>query len=169
MAEEKVYTPEVIEDAPFPGQDIPVAITQAQPPVGTFTPTATKEKTFPKKRTAVELISTALNTRSKKILKEFEFADSGAIQVGKYENGVSGDLRITPDGLTARNQSGLTTFAIDGGTGDAIFKGEVQAGSIITGDVIVGNNTWVIEGDSTTPRILLYNNGIPEILIGKKA
>ncbi|MEK7180690.1 MAG: hypothetical protein AAB706_04390 [Patescibacteria group bacterium] len=150
MAEEKVYHTEVIEDAPFPGQDIPVAITQAQPPVGTFTPTATKEKTFPKKRTAVELISTALNTRSKKILKEFEFADSGAIQVGKYENGVSGDLRITPDGLTARNQSGLTTFAIDGDTGDAIFLGRILAGSIIAEGELVGGSIDIGGDDATS-------------------
>lgn len=165
MAEDKVYTSEVVADAPFPGQDVPVAVGQAQPPNGTFNPVATKEKTFPKKRTAVELISTALNTRSKKILKEFEFADSGAIQVGKYENGVSGDLRITPDGLTARNQSGLTTFAIDGDTGDAVFKGEVQAGAFISGLITVGDNSVVIDG--ATKRMIFYDdNGVPVIVIG---
>lgn len=165
--EEKVYTPEVIEDAPFPGQDIPAAITQAQPPAGTFTPTTTKEKTFPKRLIATELIGQALNTRSKKILGEFTFTPSGAIQVGDYKNGVSGDLRITPNGLTARDLAGLTTFAIDGTTGDAVFKGTVQAGSVISGSVITGDITVGGEGNGEGEIHVLDDTNVEKITLDK--
>ncbi len=138
MSEDKAYFNEILEDAPFPGQDVPVVAQTQANPAGTYTPTTTPAKKFPVKRTAVELMSTALNTRSRKILESFDLEQRGAIQVGKYENGVSGDLRITPNGLTARDQAGITTFAIDGETGDAVFKGEIRSGSLITGGIITG-------------------------------
>src|SRR3990167_10241317 len=159
----RTYESEVIVENPFPGQDSSLSI--STPPVkGVYAPTIEKEKIFPKKRIATELIGQTLNTRSRKILGEFEFTPSGALQIGDYKNGVSGDLRISPNGLTARDIAGLTTFAIDGTTGDAVFKGEVQAGSVVTGLVRVGNDTWIIDGDSDFPRIVLYTNGVPSIL-----
>jgi len=62
---------------------------------------------------------------------------------------VSGDLRITPNGLTARDIAGITTFAIDGTTGGAVFKGTVQSGSLLTGGVVVEdeNGQTVIDGE----------------------
>jgi hypothetical protein len=164
--DDKVYTPEIVQENPFPGEVVQSSATSVQSG-STITPTTTKEKVFPKKRTAVELLSTALNTRSKKILQEFELVQSGGIQVGNFQEGLSGDLRITPNGLTARDIAGITTFAIDGTDGSAVFKGTVQAGSLVSGEVIVGNNTWVIDGDPDNPRIVLYNGGIPEIVIGE--
>lgn len=167
----KVYTPTVIEDVPFPqegGQDL--AVSQAQGGrEETYTPAVVKDSPFPTYNIAVDVISSALNTKSKKILQEFQFTLSGAIQIGKYEPGVSGDLRLSPSGITARDSAGNTTFALDGETGSAVFAGTIQAGTFIAGLVVVGNNTWIIDGSPTTPRILLYNNGVPEILIGKKA
>ena len=82
---------------------------------------------------------------------------------------MSGEVLITGGGLVARNSLGNETIAIDGESGDAVFAGTIQTGAIIAGRVIVGNNTWVIDGDADAPRILLYNNGIPEILIGRRA
>jgi hypothetical protein len=171
MAEDtiKVYTPTVIEDTPFPqegGQDL--GATQGGKDE-IYTPQTTKDTPFPTYNIAVEVLGTALNTKSKKILQEFQFTPSGAIQIGKYEAGVSGDLRLSPAGITARDSAGNTTFAIDSETGSAVFAGTIQAGTFIAGLVVVGNNTWIIDGNPSTPRILLYNNGVPEILIGRKA
>ncbi len=134
MPDEKIYHPEVLPETPFPGQDVEPIVIQTQPSGGTSTPTTTPAKLFPKKRIATELISTALNTRSKKILQEFELQQSGSIKIGDYKSGETGDLRLTPNGLTARDKAGLTTFAIDGTTGNAVFKGEVQAADFIVID-----------------------------------
>tara|TARA_Y100000310_G_C20630674_1_gene788467 strand:- start:610 stop:1122 length:513 start_codon:yes stop_codon:yes gene_type:complete len=162
---EKVYEPEVVQDTPFPGQDTPITSSVAQSASGgTYNPATTKEKSFPKKRTAVELIGQALNTRSRKILKEFELTQSGGFQVGDFKQGISGDLRITPNGLTARDTAGVTTFAIDGLDGSAIFKGTVQAGSLIAGVVTVGDNRIIIDGDKM--QILISDGANDRVLIG---
>lgn len=171
MAEDtvKVYTPTVIDDQPFPQEGVPSLTPTQGAKEDIYTPQTTKDAAFPTYNIAVELIGTALNTKSKKILQEFQFTPSGAIQIGKYEAGVSGDLRLSPSGIVARDTAGNTTFALDGETGSAVFAGTIQAGTFIAGLVVVGNNTWIIDGDASRPRILLYNNGVPEILIGKKA
>jgi len=164
MAKEKVYEPEVIQDTPFPGQDVQYVSVSDSVAGGNYKPSTTKGSAFPTQKIAVELLSTALNTRSKKILQQFELAASGAIQIGNFEDGVTGDLRLTPNGLTARDNAGVTTFAIDGTTGDAVFAGTVQAGTLISGAVAVGNSDIVIDGD--TKRMIFYNNDIPAIVIG---
>lgn len=134
--DEKVYTPEVVQETPFPGEVI-IQDSQSQSSLnGTYSPVKTNSKPIPRKKVAVELLSSALNTRSKKILEQFDLQDSGGFRVGKFEEGISGDLRITPNGLTARDLAGIITFAIDGLTGDAIFKGTIQSGSVITGSII---------------------------------
>ena len=166
MADEKVYYPEVIEENAFPTQEGVVDFGESQKTSNqTFSSPTIKSQPLPTRRVAVEVIGSALNTKSRKILAQFEFTQSGAIQIGKYENGVSGDLRITPNGITARDSAGLTTFSIDGDTGDAVFKGSIQAGSLITGLVSVGDNNIVIDGDAR--RMVFYDeNDIPVILIG---
>ena len=165
MSEEKIFTPEIVEATPFPGQDVPVVTQTQSNPAGTYTPTTTPAKSFPTRKIATELIGQAINTRSRNILQEFDLVGSGGFQVGKYENGVSGDLRITPNGITARDTAGLSTFAIDGTTGGAVFRGEVQAGAFISGLVVVGDNSVVIDGE--TRRLVFYDeNGIPVIVIG---
>lgn len=164
MADEiKVYTPTVIDDAPFPQEDLIMGTSQTSPS-GALSPSTIKDQTIPTKRIAVELLSSVLNTRSKKILQEFQFTQSGALQIGKYENGVSGDLRISPAGITARNTSGLITLSIDGETGDAVFAGELRSGSVITETVILGNSDIVLDGENR--RIVFFNGNIPEIVIG---
>lgn len=155
MNEEKVYTPEVIQESPFPGDPVVVDSQSKASTGGNFAPTSTSEKKFPVKRMAFELLSTALNTRSRKILQEFTLQQSGGFQIGNFEEGLSGDLRLTPNGITSRNIAGLTTFAVDGDTGDAIFAGQLQTGSLVTGTVVI-----------TDGNIAMYNNGILEIFIG---
>ena len=161
--DDKVFSPEVIVENPFPNEVVQSVLSPTPAnPAGTYTPTTNKEKGFPKKRMATELLSTALNTRSRKVLQQFELTQSGGFQVGDFKEGISGDLRITPNGLTARNIAGLTTFAIDGETGDATFLGTLQAGTLIAGD----SNVIIDVGGSGGGRILLYNDGMPQILIG---
>jgi hypothetical protein len=169
MAEEKVYTPETISDAPFPSEQKSgdLGVTQSVSGGGqVYGAQKIADQGFPAKRTAVELISSALNTKSKKILAEFEFTESGALQIGKYENGVSGDVRITPNGITARDFTGVTTFALDGTTGSAVFKGSIQSGAVITGEVIVGNNAVVVDGSNPNGGQILIGFPIPQIHIG---
>lgn len=123
------------------------------------------DQSLPTKKIAVELISSALNTRSKKILGEFEFTESGALQIGKYDPGVSGDIKISPTGIVARNSSGVNTITIDGETGDAVFAGTIQSGTLIAGDVVVGDNNIRLDGENR--RIIVYDEaGDARILIG---
>jgi len=166
MDEEKVFTQEVIQETPFPGEPEVIA-PMAQPnPIGTFTPPTVKEKSLPKKRTAVELLSTALNTRSRKILEEFELQQSGGLKIGDFKEGVSGDVRITPNGLTGRNIAGLVTFALDT-DGNLALVGELRAGSTVTGQVVVGNNRVIIDvDDGGQPSIIVSDGSNDRILIG---
>ena len=162
---EKIYYPQTIDNQPLPNQVEEASFATSQTTGGqTFSTQKIKDQSLPAKRIAVELLSSALNTKTRKILAEFEFTEHGAIQIGKYVNGVSGDLRFTPNGLVARNKSGITTFAIDGDTGNAVFKGSIQSGSLITGKVAVGSGDILIDGE--TKRMIFYNNKIPSIVIG---
>jgi len=162
---EKVYTNEIIVESPFPGEPEPVALPSQPNPAGTFSPTTTKAKSFPTRKIAVELIGQALNTRSKKILQEFALQDSGGFKIGNFKEGVSGDVKITPNGIVARDIAGLITIAMYGADGSGVFKGSIQAGSIITGIVDVGDNSIVIDGESK--RMVFYDDGgVPQILIG---
>ena len=166
MTKDKVYTPTEISDNALPGETKTSISSSQSSSGGVYSSSSTKDNDFPVKRVAVELLSSSLNTKSKKILNEFEFTQQGAIRVGKYDNGVSGDLRITPDGLTARDKAGITTFAIDGDTGDAVFKGTVQAGTLIGGQVAVGDGDILIDGEEK--RMIFYDpdTGLASIIIG---
>jgi hypothetical protein len=167
MADEKVYHAEEILDQPFPqeGDEATYGTSGGSTASDTKTPATIQNKVIPRRRIAQELIGSALNTKSRKILLEFQFTPSGALQIGKYENGVSGDIRISPNGITARDLAGLITFALDATTGDAVFKGSVQAGSVITGAVAVGDNDIVIDGESKT--MIFYTDDTPSIVIGE--
>lgn len=159
--DDKLYAPEIIQESPFPGEIFQPVNSLVNASGENLTPGATKEKTFPKKRTAIELLSTALNTKSRKILQEFQLEQSGGIRVGDFKEGISGDVSITPNGLLARNIAGITTVAIDGDTGDAIFAGQIRAGSTIVSNTIVTE-----EATSGNGRTVYYNDGIPAIVIG---
>jgi len=166
MTEEKIYYPQTISDNPFP-QEAEVSTSISQTTSGDIiSPQTTKSRDFPRKVIATETIGAALNTKSRKILAEFEFTQMGAIQIGTYVNGVSGDMRLTPAGLVGRNTSGITTLGFDTETGSATFAGTIQAGAVIAGIISVGNDTWIIDGDPDAPRIILYNGDLPQIVIG---
>ena len=163
---DKNYEPEVIQESPFPNEIIqPISPTQGSG--DNFTPITTKEKIIPRKRSAVELLSTTLNTKSRKILQEFELVQSGGIKVGDFEEGISGDIRLTPNGITARDSAGITTFSLLGSDGSAVFKGEIRSGSLITGEVIVGNNNLIFTVDENgQPQILLNDGSNDRVLLG---
>lgn len=173
MADLKVFTQETIPDAAFPVEDSVVSESEVSTPSAkTYTATEIKEQSLPTPRVAVELISTQLNTQTRKIQGSFEFTPGGAIQVGKYEPGVSGDVKISPNGMVARDMSGNTTFALDGDTGNATFAGTVQAGTlisgaIISGIIIVGDNNVIMDGAN---KRILVNDGIYDrVLLGYQA
>ena len=165
MADEKVYVPETIQDQPFPQEGVAVSYDASQPSANqTYSPSVVKDQTFPIKRIAVDLIGSALNTKSRKILAKFEFTKSGSIQVGEYEHGVSGDIRISPSGITTRNLSGNTTFALDGDTGDAVFAGTIQTGTLIAGTAVIGDNGLILDGEGR--RIIVNDGSNDRIVIG---
>lgn len=168
MATEKIYTQQTISDIPFPQKEEQyLSVSSGNTTKDQNQPATIQNNGFPTKLVARETISSSLNTKSRKIQAEYQFTESGALRIGKFELGVSGEMNLSPDGLSARNSDNEVTFAIDGRTGDATFKGTLEAGTLVGGTVIVGNNTWIIDGDPENPRIILYNNGIPEIVIGE--
>lgn len=129
---DKNFEPQIVQELPFPGQILQPDYS-SKGVQGDFSPITSQPNVFPRKRIAVELLSSVLNTKSRKILKEFQLQQSGGFQVGDFKEGLSGDIRITPDGLVARNIAGLPTVTIDGDTGDATFSGDVRA-STFTSD-----------------------------------
>lgn len=166
MADDKVYTQETIDETAFPTENAVESYETTQSKSNeTYSQETVKEQSIPTRRIAVDTIGTTINTKSKKILQPFSFAKSGAIQIGTYENGVSGEIKISPDGMVAKNKSGIQTFVLDGDTGDAVFAGTLQAGTLIGGAVAVGDGDILIDG--ATKRMIFYDeNRIPVIIIG---
>lgn len=170
---EKVYKPEEIEDQPFPTESQSSLSVDQETKNDQYSAQSIKENSFPERFTAFELITASLNTRSQKILGEYQFTPQGAVQIGKLEVGESGDIRISPVGIVARNRDGETVFLLDAEAGDAIFKGTVQvgsliAGSIITGEVDVGAGTGgaYVRLDGANNRIIIHDGTVPRIAIG---
>lgn len=168
MTEDQIYTPEVIQENPYPGQEnvvVPVVSDSVNKTTQTFGASKIPNQSFPLPKVATELISTKLNTKTRKILAEFSFTPSGALQIGDYQNGDAGDIRISPSGIVARNTTGDTTFSLDGESGDAIFAGTIETGTLIAGVVSVGDGNIQIDGDAR--RMLFYaEDGLPSIVIG---
>jgi hypothetical protein len=87
-----------------------------------------------------ELITTNLNTSTKTILAGFTFNSTdyaGSLKTGNITwNSTTGAITggsgivINKKGIVGAS-SGVTTFSIDGTTGDATFKGTILAGSVI--------------------------------------
>lgn len=169
MEDEKLYTPEVIEDTPFPTQDVGETLAvsqQVNQSTQTYGPATIKNQLVPAKKVATQLLSSVLNTKSRKILGEFQFTPSGAIKIGNYQEGVSGEILISPNGIVVKDIHGNTTIGMDGELGDAVFAGTIQAGTLISGAVAVGDGNILIDG--ATRRMLFYDDdGIPNIIIGR--
>lgn len=160
---DKVYYPETIESQTLPGTEVEESASTetSNSKVDSNPARSPVNVRFPIKSVAVETMSSSFNTKTKKILGNFTFGVIGAISIGEYVNGVSGEVKISPNGIMAKNVNGDTTFALDATTGDATFKGILTSGTLISG----GGNV-VIEEGGTGGRIVLYNDEVPSIVIG---
>jgi len=165
MADEKVFYPEEIQEQPFPfsGQNFNYSSGSQSSQI--LKPEEIKDTGMPPIR---DIITKSLNTSSQKIMKEYQFTDSGAIRIGKYQNSVSGEILISPDGIIAKNSSGVNTFSIDGDTGNATFSGQLTSASIVTGTVDVGSGAGgsYVRLDGANNRIIINDGSRDIILIG---
>ncbi len=105
-----------------------------------------------------DVINTNLDTSAKTILGDFTFGVSGALQIGTYESGVSGDIKISPAGIIGRNSAGNNTFTLDGTTGNATFAGILAAtggtfGAITGGSITLDTSGFIRAGQTA------YNTG----------
>lgn len=165
----KIYTPEVIEaDWSMLVTD---GTTEASSSKGTSVTTSKTaqvfeppvvDKTLPEVIVARQLLSESMDTQRQRILGSYEFTQTGAIQIGTYIDGESGDVRISGTGILGRDENGVTTFSLDATTGDATFLGTVAAGSFIAGSVgtsaqvtLDGANNRILVNDGTNDRILI--------------
>lgn len=163
-----IIKPIVIDEVAFPtisdGQVI-------QPVVGgstaeTLQPVETAPRTFPSMQIASAVIADSIDTQSRRILADYSFGEYGSIRIGKYENGVSGEISLTPNGIVAKNKNGETTLTIDGSTGDATFKGTIAANSLIAGRTDIGTTGGNVYIDGNNNRIIISDGTNDRILIG---
>lgn len=146
---DKIYYPEVIETYALPETSVPEETASVNyEGKNIIAPSTNVAQTFPQKVIARETIGMALDTQKKRILGEFTFGQVGSIAIGVYENGVSGDVRITPNGLVARDINGVETISIDGATGSAVFRGTIQAGAVVAGEVTITGRLVVSDGSN---------------------
>ncbi len=141
------FTLPTVPETPFPinpTETLPASNVMGSSVTENFSSLEVPDQEFLTPVIAQQLISHSLDTLSQTILKPFTFQTQGAIQIGTYVNGVSGDLSLSPNGIAARNSSGDTTFAIDGTTGNATFKGTIVAGSVISASIAAANITGQI-------------------------
>lgn len=163
---DKVYQPITIPEVTLPGavvvtQNVATSIDASTN--DSAQPTTTPDTNLPIKKVAQEVIGETLNTKAKKILGDYSFTQQGSIEIGQYQPGASGDIRITPNGITARNIAGERTFNLDGDTGDAEFAGKIRAGAFIGGN---GGSIVIEETNAGNGRIVLFRGGVPSIIIG---
>lgn len=92
----------------------------------------------------------AISTASNTILGSFTFGVSGALQIGTYANGVSGDIKISPTGILGRDSAGATTFSINGTTGVAVLNGLVVGTNVGLGTAQDSAGVTVIVGNVVT-------------------
>ena len=152
--DDKVLKPTIIEEVDFPeiGQST-TTTTGSGNTAEVLTPNAEVGKSFPPALIARTVIADSLDTQSRRILADYTFGEYGSISIGKFEPGVSGDVKISPSGIAARNKMGETTITLDATTGDATFKGTVAAGSFIAGNYFTvqqsGNYKGIFINDGT--------------------
>lgn len=130
MTDEKIYTPTVIEDNPLPTQIDFSVVSSGSTTNQVYSAQKTTDSNFPKSNYSKETLSQSLNTKTKKILGSYKFTKGGSMQVGEYVEGESGEIKISPDGIVAKNKNGENTFTVDGDTGDVVVKGTIQAGDV---------------------------------------
>lgn len=158
--DDKILKPTVIEEIPFPS-----GTQETQQVVGGSDnneikrPTEVQPRTFPVLNIATGLKSSTFDTETRTIAADYSFTEYGAISIGKFSPGVSGDIRLSPSGILARNKDGRITFSIDGNTGNLITDGYIQVGgaasdvnsgvtTISAGKVLISGATTVASWSS---------------------
>lgn len=160
-----VYTPETITDNQYSSEGIaPTSVSSSNTPVSTTTPeTQTNPYTVKpntEKIVAFDVIGLSIDTHKQVILGNYSFGQVGALAIGEYVPGESGDIRISPNGIIARNVNGDITILIDGTTGDVTVKGTITAGSLVTGNVVVqGAGAFIVNDGSYDVILLGYQSG----------
>lgn len=151
MAEkQKTLEIPVIPEISFPGMEDGGVASSGKKSSTSYEPPTIPQISFPRQIIASQVISASLNTQSRRILGGFSFAKSGAIRIGNYVNGVSGDVSLSPNGIVARNSSGAATITVDGTTGSVTILGTLAAGSVVTGYLQVGSAAGDVNSGSTT-------------------
>jgi hypothetical protein len=93
----------------------------------------------------------AINTATNTIIGSFTFTPAtGALQIGTYVNGVSGDIRISQNGILGRDMTGATTFSVDGTTGVAVLNGLVVGTNVGIGTAQTAGQVTTIVGNTVT-------------------
>ena len=138
------YEPETIKDTPYPGignGGTPNSSGLSESEQYGVQPATIEDVSIPKPVIADALVAPSFDTEQLMILGSYHFGQVGAIQIGLYQAGISGDIKISPNGIVGRNSSGVTTFAIDGTTGNATFAGTIAAGVVVASNaLVVGTN-----------------------------
>lgn len=149
-----ILKPTVIEEVSFP--EIQQTTTVPTGSGGTkevLTPNAEEGKSFPPASIARTVIADSFDTQSRRILSDYTFGEYGSISIGKFEPGVSGDIKISPAGIVTRNKNGETTITLDATTGDGTFRGTLAAGSLIAGNYFavleIGSRRGIFINDGT--------------------
>lgn len=152
-----ILKPTTIEEVSFPElqQTSTTVNTGGGGASDTLSPTQDPQRTFPTQIIARTVIADSLDTQSRRILSDYTFGEYGSLAVGKYESGVSGDVKISPSGIVARNKNGETSFSLDATTGDATFKGTVAAGAIIANNRVFITEAGILVNDGTNDRIII--------------
>lgn len=92
----------------------------------------------------------AIDTANAQILSDFTFGASGAIQIGEYESGVTGDIKISPTGILGRDKDNNTTFSLNATTGVAILNGLVVGTNVGIGTAEDSDGVTTIIGNIVT-------------------
>lgn len=150
----KIIEPPVIEVLPLNEQVAQFDNSSSTSTSSGVTSTETTEiRQLPPPQYAHEVISRRLNTVSGQITSQFKFTEFGALRIGV--EGETGFIEITGNGITSKDINGDNTFVLDGRTGNAYFSGELAANSIITGQIDMGVDGFIIGGDANDYRWVL--------------
>jgi len=152
--DDKILKPTIITEIPFPNTILETSGSDSSGNTTILTPTETIERKLPDIFVSRTVIADSLNTQSRKILSDFTFGEYGSISIGKYQAGVSGDIKLSPNGIVTRNKNGDTTIGLDGDTGDATFKGQLLAGNVITGGIDITGAGAINFNDGTNKAVL---------------
>lgn len=140
--EQQTIQPQVIKEIPFPGQSSESS--GEKDTKSTFYPDTIPGVNFPKVNIASSIRSLNLNTEARTIGANFTFQNLGAISIGTVSGtgtALSGTgVRISPYGIYGYN-AGSVKFSLNALTGDAVFAGTIQAGTVVaSGALVVGTN-----------------------------